>query len=152
MPKKPVQGELKLPKRYNSYQVSFWVNPTTHPMELEFVDILKAKYQGGYKPRDIIIDAVLYAKGRTPEMFDRRNIELEQLTTNIRKMLRSEFERSQETLLQEFGKQLIEHIKRVGIQAIEDNPSEDDTRPTQKSGNPFLDNFAASFLTRKNGS
>ncbi len=142
------RGELNLPTRYNSKQVSFWINPTSHPTESDFLKILETQNLAGHKPREVIVDAVLHARGRTPEMYDRRSIELEQLTSKIRAMLRVEFERSEQTLLQEFGKQLIEHIKKVGIQAVTDD-SEEDTAPMPK-GNAFLSNFASAFASRRN--
>ncbi len=147
MAKRDASGRLVLPTRYNSKQVAFWVNPEVHPMEKDFLDILDNRFQAGFDPRAVIVDAVLFARGRTPEMFDKRNMELEQLTAKIKAMLRIEFERANDALLLEFGKQLIEHIKKVGIQSVMDD--DEDTAPTPKA-NAFISNFASAFASRRN--
>lgn len=76
---------------------SIRVHPS-NPYEAKFIEIMDVLKEEGYSNREIIVDAVLYADGKTPEMFSG-----ERLTEAIVERMLSEFAQSIVSELEERG-------------------------------------------------
>lgn len=101
------------------------LNPI-NPEDKAALDIIKKLEKQGYSFKQIVVDAVLLADGRTPEMFAK--------TADTQGVLSR-----METLLEQFAQEIIHSRPQGGI-GIPDEPGED---------THFAKNFAQAFLQRQ---
>lgn len=111
---------------------SFRAHPS-NPHEAEFIKIMGELEEMGFAPRQIIVDAVLRASGKTPEMFDSVDAK------NVSSRMVADLLVQMQTMLQEFARDMIVNRDQM-LGSVEDVDNIDDDE---------LDGIAAAWLKRR---
>lgn len=104
------------------------LNPATSERDKAVLEMIKQNEADGYTFKDIVIDAILYANGKTPDNFDRPQ------PSNILSGM--------EDLLSRFADEIIQKVNSGGA-VIENAPDE------PENSTRFSRTFAKSFMQRQ---
>lgn len=123
MPRKPSEAVIK----------SARLNPI-NAQEKDALEIIEELEAQGYSFKEIVVDAILRADGRTPEMYPPN-------TQNTATVILGQLEQ----MFAQFAQEIISQVKRGGGQPVQDDTEEDaDGRPS-----PFAKSFAKSYVERQ---
>lgn len=109
------------------------LNPVNQP-EADALKIIDELEQQGYSFKTIVVDAILMADGRTPEMYTSNT---QAVSTQILGQL--------DRMFSQFAHEIISQIKRGGIQSVMDEDEDDSAEHKSR----FAESFARSFLERQ---
>lgn len=106
------------------------LNPTTSQLDKEALEIIERLEAQGWNFKQIAVDAILRAGGKTPEMFEQSGGTVAGL----------------EKLLDQFAKEIINEVRKGGVFTgnQQDDEDEDDIEMS-----PFTRSFARSFIERQ---
>lgn len=139
---KTVQFRDMPPNMYPQYKAEYDALNTVRRLEKQ-----------GWNFREIVVDAINYAEGRTPEMYSGRQVSLGGVDPDaMRGVIRDELQEFNERLLSELAQEVASEIAKVvrakGVQALDEiSSAADDGGDAELS--PFAKKMARSFARRK---
>ena len=106
------------------------LNPVTSQADRDVLEIVERLEAEGWNFKQIAVDAILRADGRTPEIYDKPGLSMNAL----------------EPLLEQFAKEIISEIRRSGISTSKPGA---DSETDESEVTPFSRTFAKSFVQRQ---
>lgn len=121
---------MPLPKTSQAVILSARLNPVTSERDRMALEIIRRLEGEGFNFKQIVVDAILHADGKTPEMFER-----DQGAGQIVSRL--------ETLLADFSSDLLRNLKSRGNVPVDDDDEDDE------GVSRFASTFAKGYLQRQ---
>lgn len=138
MPRVKTSKAIVKPARFNPI----------HPAEAEALAEIQYWEEQGYNFKQLVLDRILRAKGHTPDMYARNQINAEELAGSVASLVLGGID----NLLHQFGLDLISTLKSAGYKKAGSSNNEsdyDDEESVSAAEQALLKNFIGGYKARQ---